>query len=306
MSKSARKKNTPLWHPVYWPSWLIVFTLYLLSLLPMSAKQRVGRRLGCFLERKLKSRSRVAHTNLAACLPELTENDREQLVQDNFIACTRGFLESTHAWWRDMSGYCDTTEMVGLEHLEKAKAKNRGVLLIGAHYSIFDFALPLIACKLDKPGYMYRPNNNPVVDRMIEKGRRRHFSIRPFSKRQLPRMMNFLREGGQVWFACDQDFGGKTELFVPFFGVDAGCITSPSYIARESGAAVICVSHLRLADGRYRVEFSPIQENFGQDKVRDAKTWNHFIESTIREFPDQYLWLHKRFKSRPEGAARIY
>lgn len=306
MSRTRKKQSSPLWYPTHWPSWLIVFTLYLLSLLPMSVKQRFGHRLGRFLERKLKSRSRVAHTNLSACLPELSDDARAQLVQDNFVACTRGFLESTHAWWRDMSGYCESTEIHGLEHLEEAKARDQGVLLIGAHYSIFDFALPLIACKLDKPGYMYRPNDNPVIDRMIEKGRRRHFNIRPFSKRNLPRMMKFLKEGGQVWFACDQDFGRKTELFVPFFGVEAGCITSPSYIARESGAAVLCVSHLRLPDGRYRVEFSPIQEDFGEDKGLDAATWNGFIESTIREFPDQYLWLHKRFKSRPEGAAKIY
>ncbi|HET8800368.1 MAG TPA: lysophospholipid acyltransferase family protein [Marinobacter sp.] len=306
MSNSGKKNKRPLWHPVYWPSWLIVLALYLLSLLPMAAKQRVGTRLGCFLERKLRSRARVADTNLAACFPELSESDRKQLVQDNFIACTRGFLESTHAWWRDMSSYCDSAEILGLEHLEEAKAQNRGVLLIGGHYSIFDFALPLIACKLDKPGYMYRPNNNPVIDRMIENGRRRHFNIRPFSKRQLPKLMTFLKDGGQVWFACDQDFGGKTDVFVPFFGVEAGCITSPSYIARKSGAAVICVSHLRLADGRYRVAFSPIQEEFGQDETRDAEIWNRFIESTIREHPDQYLWLHKRFKSRPEGAASLY
>ncbi len=306
MSGRKNKKNMPLWYPEFWPSWFLVFTLYLLALLPMAAKQRFGQRLGYFLEGKLKSRARVANTNIATCFPELDDAAREQLVRENFAACARGFLESIHAWWRDMSRYCEEAEVQGLEHLREAQARGKGVLLIGGHYSIFDFALPLIACHLKKPGYMYRPNNNPVIDRMIENGRRRHFGIRPFTKRELRPLVSFLKKGGEVWFACDQDFGKKTELFVPFFGVEAGCISSPSYIARVSGASVICVSHLRQPDGSYRVAFSPIQEGFGSCKQSDTETWSRYIEDTVREQPDQYLWLHKRFKTRPEGAEKVY
>ncbi|ADP99374.1 lipid A biosynthesis lauroyl acyltransferase [Marinobacter adhaerens HP15] len=272
----------------------------------MGLKQRLGGWLGKRLSSKMRSRARVADANLAACMPELDQATRSQLVEDAFVASARGVLESVHAWWRDMTPYCESASVQGTEHLEEAKRRGKGVLLIGGHYSIFDFALPLIACKLEKPGYMYRPNNNPVIDRMIERGRRRHFGIRPFTKRQIRPMLSFLKEGGQVWFACDQDFGKKSEVFVPFFGISAGCITSPSFIARESGAAVICVSHLRMPDGSYRVVFSPIQESFGEHPEQDAKVWNSFIEATVREQPDQYLWLHKRFKSRPEGAAAIY
>lgn len=272
----------------------------------MPTKQRWGQGIGRFLNRKLKSRSRVAKANIEACFPKLDEAEQVALVEQCFVSCARGFLESTHAWWRDMKPYQDSAEVLGLEHLEKAKQRGAGVLLIGAHYSILDFALPLIACHLSKPGYMYRPNNNPVLDRAIEKGRRRHFNIRPFTKRELPHMMDFLKEGGQVWYACDQDFGHKNEIFAPFFGVAAGCITTPSYIARESGASVICVSHLRTPGGGYRVVFSPIQEGFGQNAQQDTEVWNRFIETTIGQYPDQYLWLHKRFKSRPEGAAAFY
>ncbi|ROQ44717.1 KDO2-lipid IV(A) lauroyltransferase [Marinobacter sp. 3-2] len=306
MASGKRNRKRSLWHPSYWPAWTLVCLLWLLSFLPMGLKQRLGGWLGRLLSRKMQSRARVADANLAACMPELDAASRGQLVEDAFVASARGVLESVHAWWRDMTPYCESASVHGTEHLEEAKRRGKGVLLIGGHYSIFDFALPLIACKLEKPGYMYRPNNNPVIDRMIERGRRRHFGIRSFTKRQIRPMLSFLKEGGQVWFACDQDFGKKSEVFVPFFGVSAGCITSPSYIARESGAAVICVSHLRMPDGSYRVVFSPIQESFGEYPEQDAEVWNRFIETTVREQPDQYLWLHKRFKSRPEGAAAIY
>lgn len=272
----------------------------------MAAKQKLGKQLGNFLAGKLKSRARVADRNLAICFPELDHDARSQLVKDNFIACSRGFLESTHAWWRDMSPYCEMADVQGLEYLREAQSTGKGVLLIGGHYSIFDFALPLVACHLNNPGYVYRPNDNPVIDRMIENGRRRHFDIQPFTKRKLRPIVSFLKKGGELWFACDQDFGHKTELFVPFFGVEAGCIASPSYIAKVSGASVICVSHLRMPHGGYRVVFSPVQADFGADKHSDTKVWNQYIEDTVREQPDQYLWLHKRFKSRPEGAEKVY
>jgi len=306
MSGSPKNKKTSLWRFRLWPSWGLVFTLYLLSFLPMAAKQTLGKRLGLFLSTKLKSRARVADSNLAICFPELDQEARSQLAQDNFVACSRGFLESTHAWWQDTLPYCKAAEVQGLENLIEARSKGKGVLLIGGHYSIFDFALPLVACHLENPGYVYRPNKNPVIDRMIENGRRRHFGIRAFAKRELRPMVSFLKKGGEIWFACDQDFGGKTELFVPFFGVETGCITSPSYIAKVSGASVVCVSHLRMPDGGYRVVFSPVQADFGADKQKDTEAWNGYIEDAIREQPDQYLWLHKRFKTRPEGAGKVY
>ncbi len=306
MSKRKHRPSRPLWHPAFWPAWLGVFLLKQLSRLSMPAKQRWGKAIGQFLSRRWKSRHEVALTNIRACFPQYSEAEQQQLVEDCFVACVRGLLESTHAWWRDMTPFIETVEVHGLENLQEAKARGSGLLLIGAHYNIFDFALPLIASRLNKPGYMYRPNNNPVIDRMIERGRRRHFNIQPFTKRQLPDMMDYLKQGGEVWYACDQDFGRKVEVFAPFFGVEAGCITTPSHIARESGASVICVSHLRTPDGGYQVVFSPIQENFGADDRKDAETWNRFIETTIRQYPDQYLWLHKRFKTRPEGAPRFY
>lgn len=272
----------------------------------MPAKQRWGKSIGRFLKQRMTSRAEVARTNISLCLPELDEAQREQLVEDSFVACARGFLETTHAWWGNMKPYEQSVTVHGKEHVEDAVNRGRGLLLIGGHYSIFDFALPLIASSLSKPGYVYRPNNNPILDRTIEKGRRRHYGIRAFHKRQIGEMTQFLRDGGQVWYACDQDFGGKTELFTPFFGVETGCVTKPTQIARESGASVICVSHLRTPSGAYQITFSPIQEQFGEDSQADAAIWNGFIEATIRDYPDQYLWLHKRFKSRPEGAARIY
>lgn len=296
----------PLWHPALWPVWLVVFILYCLSFLPMAKKQSWGAGIGRLAYKKMRSRYKVTKKNIDVCFPELTEAQREKLVEDSFIACARGFLETTHAWWRDVTPYVKTLKITGEEHLRDAKSRGKGVFLIGGHYSLFDLALPLFAYQLDKPGYMYRPNDNPVVEQMIEKGRRRHCNIQAFTKHEMPQMIQHLRDGGAVWYACDQDFGRRSKVFVPFFGVDAGCIVTPSRIARDSGASVLFVSHLRHPDGQYEITFSPVQDDFGEDETKDAHGWMKNIEDTLKQYPDQYLWMHKRFKTRPEGQPRIY
>ncbi len=302
----ANKRHRPVWHPALLPTWLVVFLLFCLSKLPMPVKQSWGEKLGKLLHRKLKGRVKVCRKNIDGCFPELSDAEKSDLVEETFVACSKGFMETTHVWWNDVQPYIDNLIINGKEHLEEAQKRGKGILLIGGHFSIFDIALPFVASQLKKPGYMYRPNNNPVVDRMIEQGRHRYTDIESFDKRQLKDMIQFMKEGGEVWYAPDQDFGRKCEVFVPFFGISTGCITAPSWIARESGASVIHVSQYRHPNGQYEISFSPIFEGFGDNPAKDAADWNVALEAAIRRYPSQYLWLHKRFKTRQEGDEAFY
>jgi KDO2-lipid IV(A) lauroyltransferase len=303
---AKKHAQRPLWHPALFLSWFVVFILYCCSLLSMSKKQSVGKRLGGLFYRRLPQRTIITRQNVQLCFPELSETEQEQIVEDTFIACTQGLMETTHAWWGDVQPYVDNLIITGQEHFIEAKKRPGGLLLIGGHFSIFDLALPFFASKLDKPGYMYRPNDNPVIDRTIEKGRRRHYGIQAFDKKRLKDMFAFIQDGGQVWYAVDQDFGNRCDVFAPFFGVQAGCISAPSWIARESGATVLVVSQFRHPNGQYEIAFSPILESFGKDDQADAIVWNAYLEDAVRKHPDQYLWLHKRFKTRPEGLDNVY
>jgi KDO2-lipid IV(A) lauroyltransferase len=299
-------KKRPLWHPSFFPSWIVVFILKCIAWLPMSGKHRIAQWLGRFIYRRMKSRSQVTRTNIRACFPELNEAQQETLVRDSFVSTAEGCLEMLHLWWRDVTPYIEKMTVIGKEHLEDAHSRGTGVLLIGGHFGIIDLTLPLVGSQLKRPGYMYRANNDPVIDRMIEGGRNRHFEIESFGKYQLKEMIDFLADGGEVWYAPDQDFGRRCDQFVPFFGVNTGCISTPSWIAKESGATVLHVAPFRLPNGHFEVVFSPVFEGFGDDPYRDAINWNTALESAIRRHPEQYLWLHKRFKTRAPGETNIY
>lgn len=299
------KKTPSLFQLKYWPARFMVAALYLISHLSLAKKHQLGRWLGVKAKNKLKSRTHIARTNLSRCFPDKSEHEIEEMVEDCFVQLTTGFIEGTHAWWQDMMPYKKTVNTVGLDNLINAQNKGKGVLLLGGHFAVVDFAIPLLSHHVSNLGYMYRPNDNPIVDNMIENGRAKA-GVTGFTKKQLKEMQIFMGNGGIVWYGCDQDFGKKASIFTPFFGVDAANITTPSWIVRETGAAVIMMGMHRLDDGGYEISFSPELALTGTDEETDTKIWNQALEKEVRRFPTQYMWVHKRFKTRPEGEAKFY
>lgn len=292
-------------HPRYWGTWLVIFLLYLISFLPYRQKISLGRFLGKQLYRFGGSRRRTAQGNIRACFPELTPEAQEEMVKETFISNALGYVESTIAWWGNVQPFLDRLEVHGKEHIDQAIARGKGVLLIGGHFSIMDFAGPLVfhTCGFN---YMYRPQNNKLMDALVERSRR-YYSGHSFTKRQLKDMIEFIKAGNLVWYGPDQDLGLKRGTFAPFFDIPAATLTTPAWIARETGATVLQIAQFREGDGVYSVHFSPILENFPtDDEVENATRLNKGLEQQIRIHPEQYLWLHRRFKTRPEGEPSLY
>jgi Kdo2-lipid IVA lauroyltransferase/acyltransferase len=306
MTLVRTKKSKALWHPSFILHWLAVCILYCIAWLPMSKKHQIAEILGRFVYRTMKNRSKATQRNIEICFPAYTPQGQAALVADSFVSTAEGLLEMLQLYWRDVTPYIDNMTVIGKEHLIDAQSRGTGVLLIGGHFGVIDMSLPLVGSQLTKPGYMYRPNSNPVIDWMIESGRNRNFEIASFNKRQLKEMIEFIKSGGEVWYAPDQDFGQRCDVFVPFFGVNTGCISTPSWIAKESGATVLHVAPFRLPNGHFEVVFSPVFENFGEDPKEDALRWNAALETAIKRHPEQYLWQHKRFKTRPPGEEQVY
>jgi KDO2-lipid IV(A) lauroyltransferase len=300
------KNNKPsIFNIKYLPARLMVFTLFLISQLSLNKKHRLGKWLGVKAKKNIKSRAHIARTNLSRCFPEKSKPEIENMVEDCFVQLATGFIEGTHAWWQDMTPYKQAVNTVGLENLINAQKKGKGVLLLGGHFAVVDFAIPLLSHHVSNLAYMYRPNDNPIMDSMIETGRARA-NVSSFTKKELKSMKQFMGNGGIVWYGCDQDFGKKANIFTPFFGVPAANITTPSWIVRETGAAVVLMGMHRLDNGEYEISFSPELPVTGEDEAADAKVWNEQLEKEVARFPTQYMWVHKRFKTRPEGEAAFY
>ncbi len=292
-------------HPRYWLTWVLIGVLRLLAFLPHNVLQGLGRCIGLFSYVTAREHRHIANINLGMCFPELDEKEREKLVRESMVATGKGYVESTKGWWGNMKPYAERLQVHGMEHFEEAKRRGKGILLLGGHFSILDFAGPLAAQIMDF-NHMYRPNNNPLFDALIERNRR-SFSGAAFTRHQLHDMIEFIKEGNIVWYGCDQDFGRKHSVFAPFFGVPAATLTTPAWVARQTGATVIFISQFREGGKTYSIHFSEIFEDYpSDDEVENATRLNREIEKMVRQYPEQYLWVHRRFKTRPDGEPSPY
>ncbi len=279
--------------------------MYLMSLLPYRGKMWLGTKLGLLMYKQGGSRLQITRANINACFPELTPEQREELVRQSFIANMKGMVETTIAWWGNHKPILDKLEIHGLEHLKEAEARGKGVILFGGHFSIMDLAGPMVN-SVFKFNYMYRPNDNPLFDAVIER-RRMNYRHEKFSKHQLKDMMAFIKQGNTVWYGYDQDFGAPRSIFAPFFGIQTATLKTAMALPRETGATTLMVSQMREDNGVYSIRFSPIFEGIEQeDDLTAATRLNKQLETFIRIHPEQYLWMHRRFRSRPEGEAPFY
>lgn len=268
---------------------------------------RMGQLLGLLSFYFARSRRHVCEVNLRLCFPELSKAEHRRLVKKTFISNGIGLIEVAISWFRDPEDYRQRTTVSGLENLEAALAKGRGVLLLCAHFTTLEFGGFLFTL-FQQMDVTYRPNKNPLFQAVMFRGRKRHYT-NVFDRKDVRGAMRSLKAGHILWYAPDQDYGAKHSVFVPFFGNQAATITATSRFAKVNNSAVVFFSHYRNEDNSgYHLDFSPALENYpsGDDEA-DAITTNKLVEAAIRKQPDQYLWLHKRFKTQAAGKdARPY
>ena len=302
-------ENSPshLRSPRYWPSWLGVGVLKLVALLPYRALYALGRLLGALTRQLPGERRRIAERNLAICFPELDGIERDRLLRTSLADLGMMLVEFAYAWMgSDRVIARVPCAIEGLEHLDACRKNGQGVLLVGAHFSHLELCARLVSQRLRIAG-MYRVMDNPVFEATVLRARLRYAETM-FTKDELRATVRYLKRGGALWYAPDQDMRGKDAVFVPFFGIEAATITATHHVARLSGAAVIPFFHKRLPDGKgYALRLEAPLENFPTDDVAaDTARINTVIERMVSEAPEQYLWVHKRFKSRPAGAPPLY
>jgi Kdo2-lipid IVA lauroyltransferase/acyltransferase len=292
--------------PRFWPAWLGVTLMHGVAMMPLRFQFTFGKLLGAILFHLARRRRHIASVNLRLCFPELDAAERSKLVRAVFESTGIGLVESAIAYFRPLASLRERVSIHGLEHLTRAQAEGRGVLLVGAHFTTLELAGGLLGLFADID-VIYRPTKNPVMERVMRRGRQRHFKgvIERDDTRTITRR---LREGRTIWYAADQDYGRKHSVFAPFFGQQAAAIRATSRLARLNGSPVLVISHFHdAATMTWSLHISPVLDGFPSgDDVADATRINALIEHEIRRHPEQYLWVHRRFKTRPAGEVRPY
>ncbi len=280
--------------------------LWLLHWLPSPALARLGRGLGRFLFVLGRSRRAVALKNLSLCFQELTLSEQRQIARRHFQAFSQVILEQGVLWWASDERYLSLVKINGLEHWEAVQ--DRPVIWLAPHFVGLDWG-GLRLAKLKVTASVYSRQRSELLNQMLLKGRSRFNQPVLFSRQEgLRGIIRALRQGTPFFYLPDLDYGSRDAVFVPFFGVPAATITGLSRIAKITGAVVLPAIARQLPRGAgYEMKIYPAWENFPTDDVvTDTKRMNEYIEARVREMPEQYLWTHKRFKTRPAGEPRIY
>ena len=297
--RKVKTAARPLWHPFSWPGWLAVGVLWLIARIPHRAALALGAAIGPLVLALLPRRRHILERNLKLCFPDWDESRRQQVAHANARESGRMLAAFAWGWFGSIRRVGKLPVQVeGLEHIEAARAAGRGVLLVGAHFSHLELAGRLL-CRFIPLAGMYREHHDPAFEWAVRRARLRYADAM-FRRDELRGVLRYLKSGGVLWYAPDQEYRRGERVFAPFFGIPASTITATHQMARLSGAVVIGFEHRREPDGSYRLRLHPRLDHFpSDDALADTTRVNALMEQIVRQAPEQYLWLHARFKARP-------
>jgi KDO2-lipid IV(A) lauroyltransferase len=283
-----------------------VFILWLLHFLPPRLLGWTGAGIGWLAFRLVRSRRDVVRVNLQLCFPDLSAEARERLARAHFRCFGRALAESGIAWWGSEERLRRTVKIEGQEHLEALRGHR--VIHLAPHFVGLEFQGMRLT--LDMPGAaVYVRQKDPYIDTFLKTKRERFPGTRMFARHEgIKPIVRVILNGQPMQLSPDMDLGARDAVFVPFFNVEAATVTALARLAKLTGAKVVpaVVRQLGYEEG-YLIRYYPAWENYpSDDLVQDTRRMNAFIEERIREMPEQYLWTHRRFKTRPPGAASPY
>jgi len=306
MSVQSRLSDLlPYLAPKYWLTWLGLGLLRVSVYLPFKWQLKLGRSLGRLTYKLLKKRRHIAETNVRLCFPELSSEERHTIVEKTFENNGIALFETAMAWWASNKRLEKMCRVTGLEHIHEVLAEGKGVILLSAHFSTLEISGAMIA--LYQPfQVIYKKARNPLFEKVLRKSREKKF-LNAIDTYDVRRIVQTLKEGLVTWYAMDQDFGAQRSVFVPFMGVNTCTLTTPSRYSRMTNAAVVPYFPIRDKNGIYQINILPALDDFPSNSLEDdAARINALIEEYIRKAPDQYFWVHRRFKTRPAGEASFY
>lgn len=304
-NKDARV-SAALFAPRWWPTWLGLGLLRALEPLPYPMLMWLGTWLGRFLSRLPLGFVHIARVNIRLCFPELSEAERNTILHKHFESLGMGLMETAMAWWSSNARIASLVKVEGMEHLERAYADGRGAILWSAHLTNLEIGARALSDQVSL-NILYRPTSNRVMSFFLARNRARR-TKRAIQRDDIRTVIGALKANEPVWYASDQAYRKKGAELVPFFGVPCATNTATTRIARMSKTTVLPYFQERLPDNKgYRAVIGAPFEPFPTDDfVADALQYHHAIETHVKRVPEQYLWIHRRFKGLGEGYPDYY
>lgn len=301
-----RKPLSSYTSPKYWPTWIGLGILRALCWLPHRAALALGRAFGMTAYHVSRSRRVIVSRNIELCFPDKTEAERTVLTRDHFKALGMSVIEMGLGRWASDEHLTSLTTIRGLEHIQPAIDAGQGVILLAAHFTTLEISGRVLAQNIPPFDGVYRKNRSDFITELQRTGRERTVAD-TIEKRDIKKMVRRLRDGGIVWYAPDQSYNRKGAEVIDFFGVPSMTTTATSTLSRLGKAVAIPFFPRRLPDGRYEMVLLPAFDNFpSSDPIADTRRYNAVLEEHIRTCPEQYFWIHRKFKDLPEGYPDYY
>ena len=290
--------------PKFWPTWAFIGFLWCFTHLPFNVQLALGRGVGWLAYHLAKSRRRVCAINIAKCYPEKSSEEQARLVKQVFLSYGQGMIETAMCWVRGKHYFEGKVEFEGIEHLDRAKEEGKGVLIVGGHFAILDLAGALLS-QIRDYDIVHRSHDNPLFNLYMTRSREKYVTS-CIARKDVRAMLKSLKQGRRLWYAPDQDYGRKESVFVPFFAVNEAATTTGTEIFAGHKNAVTIPTKLRRLNGTqgYEIEFlSPLVDYPAADKETSARQINAWVEQAVTDNMEQYMWVHRRFKTRPSPDA---
>ena len=301
-----RKPLSSYWAPQYWPVWLGMGFLRLICWLPHRAALATGRAIGRLAHAAGGKRRAVVRRNIELCFPDLAADERNAMARRHFEALGMMLIEMGLGRWASTRHLQSIMRLVGAEHVNDALATGRGVILLSAHFTTLEISGRVLAAAIPPFDAVFRKNRSDFMTELQRSGREVSADT-TIEKRDIKKMVRSLRARRPVWYAPDQSYSRKGSEIIEFFGVPSMHTTATSTLARLGNAAVVPFFPRRLPDSSYELVLLPALDNFPSgDPAADTRRYVRLLEEHIRSCPEQYFWIHRKFKDLPEGYPDYY
>ena len=300
---------TQFLHPKHWLSWIGIFFMWAISQLPWRLQMMIGGGTGRLIHSLIKKRRNICLRNLEIAFPEKTHEQREALCKAHFVSLGKGLMDASFSWWGSSKALLKRSHIDGIENLEKAIASERPIIFLSTHFTSLEVSGSIIADHLESC-FVFRPHKNQLLNYIGINRREARFG-KTIAKNNIREMIKQLKQGKAVWYAPDQNFRKKGHIMVPFFGTPAPTNPATSRLAKLSNALVIPIYCTRESTGNkdegYTLHIDSPLDNFPSgDTNNDTLRINQVIEQQINAYPEQYLWIHQRYKGCLINGSDIY